>query len=217
VAHTICASKSLIGEEETMGEESRAKRRGWLAPLLVGAAGLAAGVVIGGARAVKEIEVATEWPIDAPPEEVFEALLETHNYADWWPECAGKTNTGLPLISKTTVAECVVPLSFSPLPFLPALHVTVRFPQMDRNLRIRARLTGQVVGIAEWVIVPQHEGVVLKLNARMRLAHPLMNLAALVVPEKTWRAHLDGMLLEMRSGMRRAVEATEVALALPRR
>lgn len=200
-----------------MEQERRTKRRGWLAPLLVGAAGLAAGVVIGGARAVKEIEVAAEWPLNASAEEVFEALLETHHYADWWPECAGKTNTGAPLISKATVAECVVPLPVSPLPLLPALHVTVRFPQIDRNLRIRARLTGQVVGIAEWVIVPQGEGVVLKNNTRLRLSHPLMNLAALVLPEKTWRAHVEGMLLEMRAGLRRALEATEADLALSRK
>ncbi|HEY7126288.1 MAG TPA: hypothetical protein VH590_06290 [Ktedonobacterales bacterium] len=200
-----------------MQQEGRAKRRGWLPPLLIGAVGLAAGVVIGGARAIKEIEVATEWPIDAPEEAVFEALLEPGNYADWWPECAGRTNTGLELMGKATVAQCVVPLPFSPLPFMPALHVTVRFPQIDRNLRIRARLTGQVAGIAEWVMVPQHEGVVLKLNARVRLAHPLMNLAALALPEKTWRAHLEGMLLEMRAGLRRAVEATEAVPALSRK
>jgi hypothetical protein len=199
-----------------MQQEGRAKRRGWLSLLLIGAAGVAAGVVIGGARAVKEIEVATEWPIDASAEEVFEALLEPGNYADWWPECAGKTNTGLELMGKATVVQCVVPLPFSPLPLLPALHVTARFPQIERNLRIRARLTGQVAGIAEWVIVPQHEGVVLKLNARVRLAHPLMNLAALALPEKTWRAHLEGMLLEMRAGLRRALESTEAALALSR-
>jgi hypothetical protein len=199
-----------------MEQESRAKRRSWL-PLLVGAAGLAAGVVIGGARAVKEIEVAAEWPLDASAEEVFGALLETRNYADWWPGCAGKANTGQALISKATVAQCVVPLPFSPLPFLPALHVTVRFPQMERNLRIRARLTGQVVGIAEWVIVPQHEGVVLKNTTRVRLAHPLMNLAALALPEKTWRSHLEGMLLEMRAGLRRTLEATEAVPTLSRR
>jgi hypothetical protein len=199
-----------------MEQESRAKRRGWL-PLLFGAAGLAAGVVIGGARAVKEIEVAAEWPIDASAEAVFEALLETQNYADWWPECAGKTNTGAALMSQATLAQCVVPLAFAPLPFLPALHVTVRFPQIDRNLRIRARLTGHVVGIAEWVIVPQREGVVLKNTTRVRLAHPLMNLAALVLPEKSWRANLEGMLLEVRAGLGRVLEATEADLALSRR
>jgi hypothetical protein len=199
-----------------MEQESRAKGRGWL-PLLFGAAGLAVGVVIGGARAVKEIEVAAEWPLRASAEEVFAALLETHNYAEWWPECAGKTNTGAPVLSQAMVAECVVPLPVAPLPWLPALHVTLRFPQIERNLRIRARLTGQVVGIVEWVIVPQRVGVLLKQNTRLRLAHPLLNLAALLLPEKVWRADVEGMLLEMQAGLQRLLEATEADFALSRK
>lgn len=199
-----------------MEQETRSKRRAWL-PFLLGAAGLATGVVIGGARAIKEMEISTEWPLNASPDAVFEALLDTRNYAEWWPEISGRTNTGAPAITAASVAQCVAQLPVSLLPFLPALHFAIRFPQIERPGRIRARLTGDVVGVAEWVIVPQREGgVLLKNNTRLRLARPLMNLAALVLPEKTWRANLEGMLIEARAGLRRALEFTEADLAVSR-
>jgi uncharacterized protein YndB with AHSA1/START domain len=198
-----------------MENERRANRRVWL-PLAIGAAGLATGLVLGGARAVKEIEISSEWELDAPAEQVFEMLLDTRNYADWWPEVAGSTNTEGPFITAGTVAQCVarVPVSF--LAFLPALHVTIRFPQIERNQRIRARLTGDVTGIAEWVIVPQGTGVTLKHNTRFRLSNPLFNLAALVLPEASWRVNLERMLLEVRAGLRRSREFAEAGYALYR-
>ncbi|HLV98625.1 MAG TPA: SRPBCC family protein [Ktedonobacterales bacterium] len=198
-----------------MANEGGAKKHRWI-PLALGAAGLATGLVIGGARAVKEIEISSEWEIDAPAEQVFEMLLDTRNYAEWWPEIAGHANTAGPFITARTVARCAarVPVSF--LPFLPALHMTLHFPQIERNQRIRARLTGDVSGIAEWVIVPHGAGVVLKNNTRLRLTHPLLNLAALVLPEASWRLNLERMLLEARVGLRRTLEFPEAELALAR-
>lgn len=199
-----------------MENERRARKRGWL-PLAIGAAGLATGIVIGGARAVKEIEVSSEWEIDAPAEEVFEMLLDTRNYAEWWPEMAGYTNTGERFITASTIAQCAARLPVSFVPFLPPLHFTLRFPQIERNQRVRVRLTGDVSGIAEWVIVPQGEGVILKNNTRLRLRNPLLNLAALALPEASWRANLEAMLLEVRSGLRRALEFAEAEFAFARR
>jgi carbon monoxide dehydrogenase subunit G len=199
-----------------MEQEHRTRKRGWV-PLLIGAAGLATGLVIGGARAVKEVEVSSEWEIDAPAEQVFEMLLDTRNYAEWWPEVAGRTNTSDPFITLGTVAQCALRLPLSLLPFRPVLHVTIRFPQIERNQRIRARLTGDVTGIAEWVLVPQGQGVILKNNTRLRLRHPLMNLAALALPESTWRANLESMLLEVQAGLRQELEFAGSALAVYRR
>ncbi len=202
-----------------MANERRASKRGWRLPLALGAAGLAAGLVIGGARAVKEIEVSSEWEIDAPAEEVFEMLLDTRTYAAWWPEMAGHTNSGGPFITASTVARCVARLPIAFLPFRPALHVTLRFPQIERNRRIRARLTGDVVGIAEWVLVPQGAGagVILKNNTRLRLSNPLLNLAVLLLPESAWRPHLERLLLEARADLRRTLEFAEARFALARR
>ncbi len=198
-----------------MEQERRRRRQGWM-PLALGAAGLAAGVVIGGARAVKELELATEWEINAPPEKIFEALLETRNYAVWWPEISARTNTGWPRLTAATVVQAVVRLPLSLLPVAPALHVTVRFPQIERNVRLRARLTGDVVGIAEWVLVPQGESVNLKLNVRLRLVRPLVNLALLVLPESAWRSAVEAMLCEARAGLRRMLEFTEADVAVSR-
>lgn len=199
-----------------MEKERRASKHIWI-PLAVGAAGLVAGVALGGARAVKEVELSSEWEIGAPAEQVFEMLLDTRNYAEWWPEMAGQTNTRGPLITASTVAQCVARLPVSFLPFLPALHVTLRFPQIERDQRIRVRLTGDVSGIAEWVIVSQRGGVVLKNNTRLRLTSPLLNLAALLLPESVWRANLERMLLEVRAGLRSALEFAEAEYALYRR
>ncbi len=199
-----------------MENERRARKHIWI-PLAVGAAGLAAGTVLGGARAVKEVELSSEWEIDAPADQVFEMLLDTRNYAEWWPEMAGQTNTKGPFITASTVAHCVarVPVAF--LWFLPALHVTLRFPQIERDQRIRARLTGDVSGIAEWVIVPRRGGVILKNNTRLRLTNPLLNLAALLLPESAWRSNLERQLLEVRVGLRRALEFAEAEFVLYRR
>jgi hypothetical protein len=201
-----------------MENERRARKRWWI-PLAIGAAGLATGVVIGGARAVKEVEVSSEWEIDAPVEDVFEMLLDTRNYARWWPEMAGHINTGGPYLNATTVAQCVACLPVAFLPFQPTLHITLRFPQIERNQRIRARLTGDVSGIAEWVIVSRGAGagVVLKQNARLRLSLPLLNLAMLILPEAAWRLNLERLLLEVRAGLRRAMEFAEPEFALARR
>jgi hypothetical protein len=201
-----------------MAHAGGAKKHRWI-PLALGVAGLATGLMIGGARAVKEIEISSEWELDAPAEQVFEMLLDTRNYAEWWPEAAGHINTKGPFISTSTVARCVarVPVSF--LPFLPALHMTLGFPQIERNQRIRARLTGDVSGIAEWVIVSrgEGEGVTLKHHTRLRLTHPLLNLAALALPEGIWRANLEQMLLEARVGLRRSLEFAEAEFAYSRR
>lgn len=201
-----------------MENERRARKRWWI-PLAIGAAGLATGMVIGGARGVKEVEVSSEWEIDAPAEDVFEMLLDTRNYVRWWPEMAGHINTDRPYLTASTVARCAARLPVAFLPFQPTLHVTIRFPQIERNQRIRARLTGDVSGIAEWVIVPQRAaaGVVLKQNARLRLSHPLLNLAMLILPEASWRLNLERMLLEVRAGLRRALEFAEPEFALARR
>lgn len=198
-----------------MEQKRRVHKRLWL-PLLLGAVGLAAGVVIGGARAVKELELSSEWELDAPAERVFDLLLEKRSYAGWWPTVAGRSTTDGPRLSASTVVQCVarLPVGFIPLP---ALHFTARFPQIERSQRIRARLTGDVTGVAEWVLVPQGQGVLLKSNIRLRLTHPLANLAALALPEAAWRANLEGMLLEARVGLRRALESTRAELAVYRR
>jgi carbon monoxide dehydrogenase subunit G len=196
--------------------QERRKGRGWL-PLALGAAGLAAGVVIGGAWAVKELEISTEWEIGAPPDKVFEALLEADNYADWWPQISAQSTTAGPLISAATVVQAALRLPLGLLPLAPTLHLTVRFPQIERNLRIRARLTGDVAGIAEWILVPQGKGTLLKSNTRLRLSHPLLNLAALALPESTWRSTLEGMLIEARAGLQRSLEFAEADLAFSRR
>lgn len=198
-----------------MGQERR-KSRGWL-PLALGAAGLAAGVVIGGAWAVKEVELSTEWEIDAPKASVFDALLDSRNYAEWWPQISAHSMPGGPRIGTATVVRAAMRLPLALLPVAPTLHVTVRFPQIERNLRIRARLTGDVVGISEWVLVPQGDGVILKNNTRLRLAHPLINLAALALPESSWRGSLEQLLLEARIGLHRVLEYTEANLAVSRR
>lgn len=198
-----------------MKQERRAKKRSWL-PLAIGAAGLAAGMVIGGARVVKELELSSEWEVDAPAERVFELLLETRSYAEWWPGIAGHIESGGQTLTVGTVVQGAahLPMGFIPLP---ALRFTVRFPQIERNLRIRARVTGDVTGIAEWVLVPQDQGVILKSNTRLRLTHPLVNLVALALPESTWRTHLETLLLEARAGLRRALEFTEAEVAVSRR
>ncbi|HEY7357739.1 MAG TPA: hypothetical protein VH590_14780, partial [Ktedonobacterales bacterium] len=74
-----------------------------------------------------------------------------------------------------------------------------------------------VSGIAEWVIVSQRGGVILKNNTRLRLTNPLLNLAALLLPESFWRANLERMLLEVRVGLRSALEFAEAEYALYRR
>ncbi len=199
-----------------MEHERGARKYGWV-PLAIGAAGLATGLVIGGARAVKDVELSSEWEIDAPAEQVFEMLLDTRNYAEWWPEVAGHINTDGPFISAGTVARCVARAPIAFLPFLPALHITLRFPQIERNQRIRARLTGDVSGDAEWVLVPRGAGVLLKQHTRLRLSNPLLNLAALVLPEASWRPHLERMLLEVRAGLRRTLEFAEAEFAFSRR
>ena len=197
-------------------ERERRKGRGWL-PLALGAAGLAAGVVIGGAWAVKEVELSSEWEIDAPAEKVVRALLDPSNYAEWWPQISAHSMPGGPRIGAATVVRAAMRLPLSLLPVAPTLHVTVRFPQIERNLRIRARLTGDVVGISEWVLVPQGGGVViLKNNTRLRLAHPLINLAALALPESAWRGSLEQLLLEARVGLHRVLEYAEADLAVAR-
>lgn len=196
-------------------EQQRRKSRGWL-PLALGAAGLAAGVVIGGAWAVKEVELSTEWEIDTPAEKVFEALLDTGNYAEWWPQISAHSTPGGPRISAATVVQAAMRLPLALLSVAPTLHMTVRFPQIERNLRIRARLTGDVVGISEWMLVSQGAGVILKNNTRLRLAHPLMNLAVLALPESSWRGSLETLLLEARAGLNRALEYTEADLAVSR-
>ncbi len=197
-------------------ERERRAGRGWL-PLALGAAGLAAGVVIGGAWAVKEVELSSEWEIDAPVEKVFKALLDPSNYAEWWPQISAHSTPGGPRISAATVVQAAMRLPLGLLPVAPTLHVTVRFPQIERNLRIRARLTGDVVGISEWVLVPQGDGVILKNNTRLRLARPLTNLAALALPESSWRGSLENLLLEARVGLHRVLEYTEANLAVSRR
>ncbi len=198
-----------------MQQERRAKKHSWL-PLAMGAAGLAAGLVIGGARVVKELELSSEWEIDAPAERVFDLLLDTRSYAEWWPGIASRIDTGGQRLTGGTVVQGAAHLPIGPIP-LPALRFTIRFPQIERNQRIRARVTGDVTGIAEWVLVPQEQGVILKSNSRLRLTHPLVNLAALVLPESAWRTNLEALLLEVRAGLRRALEFTETEIAVSRR
>lgn len=185
-------------------QKARAKRH---TQLLVGTAAFAAGLTVGGAYLVKDLEISSEWFLEATPQQVFEILRDTNRYALWWPTFVTRINGAVAPISHNLVVRCALPLALPRLQRLPPLRFTLRFPQVEKDLRIRARITGDIVGIAEWFLIPQPNGVLLKGMIRARLSRPLLNLLVRCVPERRWRPKWEEILQSARQSLQQLIVA----------
>jgi len=171
--------------------------------LLMGTMAFAAGLAAGGAYLVKDLELSTEWFIEAPPSRVFATLCATDRYALWWPAFAQRTNGAVAPIGPNLVVRCLLPVVVPRWRWLPPLRFTLRFPQVEPNVQIRARITGDITGVAEWLIVPQPHGVLLRGYVRARLSRPLLNLIVRCTPERTWRPAIEETLRQARDRLQR--------------
>lgn len=184
--------------------------------LLGGIFGFLAGIAVGAAKAVKELEFSSEWYIDAPVSQVYQALREIDSYHYWWPALATRTNSVVAPINHNLMVRCSMTQPVSFLQGLPPLRFTIRFPNVEKDLRIRARFTGDIAGIAEWVVISQAKGTLVKSNSRLRVTNPLTALALLFLPEAIWRSRLEATLAQARDGLRRRLEQAEQDRAFER-
>lgn len=112
----------------------------------------------------------TEWPLSAPPDDVFRALAELDDYPTWWPEVRAVRR----LSGDTRQLTCRSVLPYD-------LTLTSRPSRRDRRAGIlEASLNGDLEGFSRWTIAASsgrtlavfNEEVIATLPHRLRPGRP---------------------------------------------
>jgi Polyketide cyclase / dehydrase and lipid transport len=111
------------------------------------------------------------WTVDSPPTEVFEVLADLASYPHWWREVR----------QARRIAENAAELrcrSLLPYELVFETHHSAREPH---NGLLRARLVGDLEGMASWRVVPDADsGSRLLYDQEVTVRKPLVRRLALI-------------------------------------
>ena len=179
--------------------------RRWWALVGAVAAGVGAGVVIGGGLAPRVYDWETEWNIDAPLADVYVALSGAEN--TFWPSMQVAR---IVHDSKAVDGRAVhyrVKQAASVARFAPPFHIVSRMTVIEEQQRWRQVVTGDLVGALETHFFARPDGGTrIVYNWYVRVSNPLFNLAGFVV-EPVFRASHDHVMREGEAGLRALLRA----------
>jgi hypothetical protein len=182
-----------------MAMASEGWRRWW--PALAGlAAGVGAGVVIGGGLAPRIYDWTTEWNIDAPLEEVYEAMSRSEN--SFWPSMRIARIVPDRRAIDGRAIHYRVKQAASVARFAPPFHIVSRMTEIEELRRWRQVVTGDLAGTLETHFFTRPDGDTrIVYNWYVRVTNPLFNLAGYFV-EPVFRASHDHVMREGEAGLR---------------
>ena len=120
-----------------------------------------------------------EWDVDAPQEQIFDILVDTRSYPEWWtPTYLSGESEGPPEPGSVSRVRFK-----SKLPFV--FKATSRLVRVNRPHEFEANVEGDLRGVAVWTLTPRNGKSARSFRlARVRRspAHPVSDssLAALV-------------------------------------
>ena len=126
-------------------------------------------------QALTEYSFATSWVLDAPIDAVWDAIIETEQWPEWWPYLCSVTEIGKGNFDGTGSL-----LSFKwggTLPYKLSFLIVVT--KIERPTLIEGRVSGDLVGIGRWIISERESSATqITYLLKVRTTRIWMNLVA---------------------------------------
>lgn len=166
-----------------------------------GAVGLAAGLVIGGARLVRHYDWTTEWIVHAPRREVYALFNLPEEQYRWWPsmivERASAASDAPPHTITYRVQQAPGVRRLAP-PF----RITATRTDAEPDRRTRAVVTGDLAGVLDTLLYDAPDGGTrIVFHWYVRVCSPLLNLVGYLATP-LFRASHDHVMREGEAGLR---------------
>ncbi len=136
---------------------------------------------------MRQYQFVTTWHIDAPAEAVFEALVRSEQWPEWWrgvtrvEELEPGDEHGLGNLRRYTFRSL--------LPY--DLTFDMRSTVIDPPSVLEGQATGDLVGTGRWTLLPNERGVTVRYDWNVGTSQPWMNaLAPFIGPLFTWNHDL---------------------------
>ncbi|MDF2748685.1 MAG: hypothetical protein K0S98_2972 [Propionibacteriaceae bacterium] len=109
-----------------------------------------------------------EWDVDAPQEQVFDVLVDSRTYPEWWtPTYVGGESDGPPKPGTVSRVRFKAKLPFT-------FTVTSRLVRVDRPNEFETLVEGDLGGVAVWTLTPRNGKVHVRFDWRVSADHPLI-------------------------------------------
>jgi hypothetical protein len=176
-------------------------RRRWWTLAGVAAAGVGAGIVIGGGLAPRVYDWTTEWNVDAPLADVYAVMSGSEN--SFWPSMQVARIEHDAQAADGRVIYYRVRQAASVARFAPPFRIVSRMTELESQRRWRQVVTGDLAGVLETHFFSRPDGGArMVFNWYVRVKNPLFNLAGYFA-EPVFRASHDHVMREGEAGLRR--------------
>lgn len=145
----------------------------------------------------KDYAFVTSWRFDAPPEAVWDVLVDSHAWPRFWPyvasveERAPGDASGIGSVRRYTWT--------SRLPY--RLAFDLRVTKIEKPRLLEGEATGELEGLGRWTLTPDGTGTAVRYDWIVRTTKPWMNLLApLARPAFSWNH--DGVMAAGEKGFR---------------
>lgn len=126
----------------------------------------------------------TEWRVEAPPELVYDILIEGEDLPRWWPEVYLSAKAERPPDGGTVGTR----LDLHTRGWLPyTLRWTAETTRADRPTGFALRATGDFDGTGVWTFTPDGSGTHIRFDWTLRAEKPILrSLSFLLKPVFSW-------------------------------
>ena len=116
----------------------------------------------------REYVFLSEWHVDAPQDQVFDVLVDSRTYPEWWsPPYLEGESSGPPEPGSVSRVKFK-----SKLPFV--LTATSRLVRVDRPHEFEAEVGGDLRGVGVWTLRPADGKVHVRFDWRVYADRPLL-------------------------------------------
>lgn len=138
------------------------------------------------------------WRLDAAADAVYAALLDVAAYPAWWPEVRSARETG---------AQSGELVCRSMLPYDLVFHLEREIEDPVERV-LRARLTGDLIGVSQWTIGGDGDGTEAVFDEDVEVGKAAVRAAGLLV-RPALRFNHDRMMRSGERGLRRHLDDGE--------
>jgi uncharacterized protein YndB with AHSA1/START domain len=117
---------------------------------------------------VRQYVFVDEWDVDAPQEQVFDIVVDTRTYPEWWtPTYVSGESDGPPEPGSVSRVRFK-----GKLPFV--FEITSRLVLVNRPDQIEAQVEGDLRGVTVWTLTPRNGKVHIRFDWRVFADQPLI-------------------------------------------
>jgi uncharacterized protein YndB with AHSA1/START domain len=175
----------------------------WIRTAAYVALGFTIGAIFGGGKLVRVYDWETQWMIDAPLSTVYTILTAPERQDRWWPSM--KVHKATPLIGVPNgyQIEYRVKQAQDVARLVPPFKISSMTTDVEKERRIRAVVTGDLVGVLETLLYSRPDGGTrIFYHWYVRVHNPVLNVLGFVL-EPMFRASHDHVMEEGEAGLQR--------------